>query len=116
MKKIVALIGSIACLSCPLEALFPINIFQPYDIHLTPESVYGSCYDVMVGFEGSTSFNGFRDDQENFGKLFCNRGNVLQLYQDDISLLGLLSSVGSDPQAAKLFAKFMSDGLGATSS
>lgn len=68
------------------NALPPVNLFRPSDAFLIPERVPGSCFQFTVGYEGSLSTRGFKDDHDE-----CNQTNescdvqkevnVLQIYQ-----------------------------------
>lgn len=53
-----------------------------------PERVFNKPYQFTFGYEGGLNFDGFQDDGQ-FGHVFCNRVNVLQLYQNDVNGLAL---------------------------
>lgn len=92
-----------------VKSFFPINIFQPYDINLRPEIIYGKDWQFTLGYEAGSNFHGFQDD-DNFSSIFCNKANILQLYQNNIDALAMLKGVPNNELAAIFGQQFNIDG------
>lgn len=79
----VAVIGYFfATLCISVNALPPINLFQPYDVLIKPQRPPLHTWQLMVGYEGAFHIRGFMEDEDFSGQhIVCAKGNVLQLWQ-----------------------------------
>jgi hypothetical protein len=80
------------------NALPPINLFRPSDAFLIPERVPGACFQFTVGYEGTLSIRGFKDDHDECNQFnescaISKEVNVLQIYQHEQNALAAFKSV-----------------------